>query len=53
MSFVQRELDRLSLALHEPRSDDEYRQLRVAHQALSWALEPVGFKSPYDTRQGQ
>jgi len=52
MSFVQRELDRISKALLEPRlADDtrEYSQLYAAQQALAWALEPTGFKPPYST----
>jgi hypothetical protein len=53
MSFVQRELDRIRVALVEgPRSDDERRQLYAAQQALSWALEPIGFKAPYATITG-
>lgn len=48
MSFVQRELDRIALALREPRSAGEYDRLYAAQQALSWALEPNGFKAPYD-----
>ena len=47
MSFIQRELDRISRALHEPRSA-EYNRLYAAQQALAWALEPTGFQSPYD-----
>lgn len=49
MSFVQRELDRISRALHEPHSAERYAQLYAAQQALSWAMEPTGFRSPYDT----
>lgn len=52
MSFLQRELDRIRKGLLEPRGDEEYRQLHAAQQALSWALEPTGFKSPYDTIMG-
>jgi hypothetical protein len=52
MSFIQRELDRINAALHEPRFVDgteEYRQLYAAQQALSWALDPEIFKAPYET----
>jgi hypothetical protein len=52
MSFIQRELDRISVALREPRSAEQYAQLYAAQQALSWALEPEGFKAPYDTISG-
>lgn len=46
MSFVQRELDRIQSALGVP-GDPQYEQLWAAQQALSWALEPTGFKSPF------
>jgi hypothetical protein len=46
MSFIQRELDRISAALREPRLADKHDQLRAARQALSWALEPECFNSP-------
>lgn len=49
MSFIQRELDRIGVALREPRSSDDYCQFYAVQQALLWALDPVGcFKSPYD-----
>jgi hypothetical protein len=51
MSFIQRELNRISAALLDPLSAN-YDQLYAAQQALSWALEPNGFKSPYDTIKG-
>ncbi len=50
--FVARELDRIREALNARRADqttDEYRQLYAAQQALSWALEPIGFRAPCDT----
>lgn len=50
--FIERELKRIAEALHEPCSADEYRQLYAAQQALSWALEPEGFKRPYDMLRG-
>jgi len=49
MSFVQRELDKIAVALREPRSAEQYAQLYAAQQALSWVLEPQGFKAPYDS----
>jgi hypothetical protein len=47
--FVQRELRRLEAALRQPQSESAYCQLYAAQQALSWAIEPSGFRSPYDT----
>jgi hypothetical protein len=52
MSFIQRELDRISMALREPRFADRCDQLRAAQQALSWALEPEGFNSPFKSVAG-
>jgi len=48
MSFIERELNRLNEALHEPRFANRRDQLYAARQALSWAQEPQGFKSPFD-----
>jgi hypothetical protein len=52
MGFIERELDRISAALREPRPADEYNQLYAAQQALSWAQEPTGFRAPYATITG-
>ena len=46
--FIERELEGIAQALREPRFADQYDQLYAAQQALSWALEPEGFKRPYD-----
>lgn len=51
MKFIERELERISAALREPRTA-EYDQLYAAQQALSWALDPTMFKSPYDVVSG-
>ncbi len=52
MSFIQRELDKLTLALSEPQEEGIYPQLHAAQQALAWALEPRGVKSPYEVVMG-
>jgi hypothetical protein len=52
MSFIQRELDRLAVALQESHTAELHAQLYTASQALSWALEPGGFKYPYDMIMG-
>jgi hypothetical protein len=53
MSFIARELGRISVAIGRlEQSDDKYQALYAAQQALSWALEPRGFKSPYDLIMG-
>jgi len=46
--FVQRELDRIAAALRGSTKPEDYAQLYAAQQALSWALEPNGFASPFD-----
>lgn len=46
--FIQRELARLRDALHETQTEEGYRALYAAQQALSWALEPGGYASPSD-----
>ncbi len=46
MSFVQRELDRISKALREQPTAKNYDELYAAQQALSWALDPEGAKRP-------
>lgn len=50
--FVQRELRRIAVALREAPSPECYERLHVAQQALSWALEPTGYRSPYDMITG-
>ena len=48
MSFIQRELDRIGNALTGAQSGNRYAELYAAQQALAWAMEPTGFKPPYD-----
>lgn len=48
MGFVQREIDRVNAALNKDPDGESYDRLYAAQQALSWALEPQGFKSPFD-----
>lgn len=50
--FVQRELDRIRAALREAPSPECCAKLHAAQQALSWAIEPIGFASPYDAIMG-
>lgn len=56
MGFIERELERISEAVRTRQADqsgtDEYRQLYAAQQALSWALEPDGFRAPFDMVMG-
>jgi len=46
MGFIERELVRIAKTLPTLAGTPEYHQLYAAQQALSWALEPNGFKSP-------
>lgn len=51
MSFVVRELLKIRLAL--PLTDGEKKhELYAAQQALEWALEPSGIRSPYQMIMG-
>jgi hypothetical protein len=49
MPLLARELAQISLALRDPDNREQYSRLYAAQQALSWALEPDGFRRPYDT----
>jgi hypothetical protein len=46
MSFIQRELDRISAALVDGPEANDYASLYAAQQALALALEPTGIKAP-------
>lgn len=52
MSFIQREIDQIASEMDKARGTERYRELYAARQALSWALEPVGFASPYNMVMG-
>ena len=52
MSFIQRELDRISTALRENPQSNDYDLLYAAQQALSWAADPDGFASPMKQIRG-
>lgn len=46
MGFVQRELERIGVALSQPQSTSRFLEFYAAQQALSWANDPTGFASP-------
>ena len=46
MGFIERELERIQSVLGNP-GDPNFDRLFAAQQALAWALEPTGFKSPF------
>jgi hypothetical protein len=52
MGFIERELERIAAALRDPERKAEHRELYAAQQALSWAIEPEGFRCPYETITG-
>ncbi len=52
MSFIQRELDRISAALRESPDRNNYARLYAAQQALSWATDPGGFRAPFQAIMG-
>ncbi len=52
MSFIQRDLDRIGNALRDNPDANDYDRLYVAQQALAWATDPEGFKSPMGVIRG-
>ncbi len=52
MSFIAREIEKLSRALCTDQQRPDYKELYAAQQALSWALDPKAFKAPYLTIMG-
>lgn len=54
MSLLNRELDKIYPNLNKLRETDpgRYAQLYAIQQALSWASDPNGFRSPYDFVMG-
>lgn len=51
MGMIDRELDKLGRALRSARKG-HYNEIYAAQQALAWALDPYGFKSPADMLTG-
>jgi len=51
--LVQKEIDKMhnELLAHK-ESDEKYQLLYAARQALVWAIEPIGYKSPYNMIMG-
>ena len=47
MGLIQREIDRLRSAMTATGDHPRHDELYAAQQALEWALEPGGMKSPY------
>lgn len=45
---IEIECNKISMALNEPQEKGLYEQLYAAQQALSWAINPLEAKSPYD-----
>lgn len=52
MSFIKRELNRISGALRDSRHEENRDALYAAQQALSWAQDPNSFRTPYGTIMG-
>jgi hypothetical protein len=46
MSFIQRELTRIEIALRSDPQSNDYERLYAAQQALAWVTDPDGFASP-------
>lgn len=52
MSFIQREINKISFTLRKTPDGLSYRELYAAQQALAWALEPDGTRSPFQMIMG-
>lgn len=52
MSFVQRELKRITAALLDEKDETRKREFYAAQQALCWALDPKFAKAPFNTITG-
>ena len=52
IGFLQREFERLNGALGDPNNANKYEVLYAAQQAVAWATDPAGYKSPFDTIMG-
>lgn len=52
MKHIQTELDRISERLRSHPHPNEHAGLFAAQQALEWARNPNGFRSPFDTATG-
>lgn len=50
--FVSRELARIHSAICDPANEVRRLELHAAQQALSWAIEPTGFRGPFATIMG-
>lgn len=51
MSFIQREIDKLRSKIAS-QTHPRHHELYAAQQALEWAIEPHGVKSPFDYLTG-
>jgi hypothetical protein len=52
VSFVQREIAKLNSAIVAEPEGFRREQFYAAQQALAWALEPTGFRSPFNMIMG-
>lgn len=52
MYYIQREIDLIYTALRDSPEGSDRAALYAAQQALSWATEPDGFKSPTSLLMG-
>lgn len=56
MGFIERELARITDALQSGSCGERREEFYAVQQALSWALEPGGYRSPFsllaDTQEG-
>ena len=46
MRYIERELEKISVAMQGDVADERYCQLYAAQQALVWALDPQSYAAP-------
>lgn len=47
MSYIEKELERVTAALEGPLSPEDFRVMHAAQQALAWATDPFMFDAPH------
>ena len=52
MSFVQREIERISEDLRSAQTPEMRDRLYAAQQALYWSLDPETYRKPYEAIRG-
>ena len=52
LGFIEREIRKISSLQSQEKDPETSKRLYACRQALSWAIDPSGFKSPCDWATG-